>query len=45
MLIFGRIESDNQDAAVAVSVVLLVLALTILMLINLVQRWGTRHDH
>jgi len=26
-------------------VVLLVLALSILMLINLVQRWGTRHDH
>ena len=45
VLIFGRIESDNQNAAVAVSVVLLVLALTILMLINLVQRWGTRHDH
>ncbi|MFI5049499.1 MAG: sulfate ABC transporter permease subunit CysT [Gaiellales bacterium] len=45
VLIFGRIESDNQDAAVAVSVVLLVLALTILMLINFVQRWGTRHDH
>jgi len=45
VLIFGRIESDNQDAAVAVSVVLLVLALSILMLINLVQRWGTRHDH
>ncbi len=45
VLIFGRIESDNQEAAVAVSVVLLVLALAILMLINLVQRWGTRHDH
>jgi len=45
VLIFGRIESDNQNAAVAVSVVLLVLALTILMLINFIQRWGTRHDH
>ena len=34
VLIFGRIESDNQDAAAAVSVVLLVLALTVLVLIT-----------
>jgi sulfate transport system permease protein len=44
VLIFGRIESDNQDAAAAISVLMLALALAVLMLIGLAQRWGTKHD-
>jgi sulfate transport system permease protein len=44
VLIFGRIESDNQNAAAAISVLMLALALVVLLLIGLAQRWGTRHD-
>jgi sulfate transport system permease protein len=44
VLIFGRIESDNQDAAAAISMLMLALALVVLLLIGLAQRWGSRHD-
>ena len=44
VLIFGRIESDNQNAAAAISVLMLALALAVLLLIGLAQRWGMRHD-
>jgi sulfate transport system permease protein len=44
VLIYGRVESDNTDAAAAVAFVLLLLALAILLCISLIQRWGTRHD-
>ncbi len=40
--IFGQIESDNTTGAAAVSTVLLVVALIALMLLALVQRWGSR---
>jgi sulfate transport system permease protein len=40
--IFKQIESDNPTGAAAVSTVLLVVALVALMLLNLVQRWGSR---
>jgi len=44
VLIRGRIESDDQAGAAAISLVLLGLALLILLGISLLQRWGTRHD-
>ena len=44
VLIKGRIESDDQAGAAAISLVLLILALVILHGISLLQRWGTRHD-
>src|SRR5262245_29661962 len=42
--IVGRIESDNTAAAAAVSTALLVVALEVLVVLDLVQRWGRRHD-
>jgi sulfate transport system permease protein len=44
VLIRGRIESDDQAGAAAISLVLLAMALLILIGISLLQRWGTRHD-
>jgi sulfate/thiosulfate transport system permease protein len=40
----GRIESDNTAAAAAVSTALLVVAFAVLVGLDLVQRWGRRHD-
>ena len=42
--IVGRIESDNIAAASAVSTALLVVAFVVLVALDLVQRWGKRHD-
>jgi sulfate transport system permease protein len=42
--IFGRIESDNTTAAAAVSTALLVIAFVVLVVLDVVQRWGTRRD-
>ena len=42
--IFGRIESDNTTAAAAVSVFLLIISIGILLGINLISRWRSRHD-
>lgn len=42
--IFGRIESDNEVAAAAVSVFLLFVAVAILFAINLFGRWRSRHE-
>jgi sulfate transport system permease protein len=42
--IVGRIESDNTTAAAAVSTALLVVAFVVLVALDLVQRWGSRHD-
>jgi sulfate transport system permease protein len=42
--IFGRLESDDATGAAAVSVVLLVLSLVILLLIDTVRRWGSKHE-
>jgi sulfate transport system permease protein len=42
--IVGRIESDNTAAAAAVSTALLVVAFAVLVVLDLVQRWGRRHD-
>ena len=44
VLIRGRVESDDQAGAAAISLVLLGMALLILLGISLLQRWGTRHD-
>jgi sulfate/thiosulfate transport system permease protein len=40
--IFTQIQSDNTTGAAAVSTVLLVVALVALVLIDLLQRWGSR---
>jgi sulfate transport system permease protein len=40
VFIYGEIESYNPRGALAVSLVLLVSSLTILILLNLLQRWG-----
>ena len=42
--IFSQIESDNVTGAAAVSVVLLSLSLLMILSINAVQAWGTRHE-
>ena len=42
--IFGQIEGDDVTGAAAVSVVLLALSLVVLLLMNAVARWGTRHE-
>lgn len=42
--IFGQVESGETANAAAVSVVLLVISLAVLFGLNLVNRWGTRHD-
>jgi sulfate transport system permease protein len=41
---FKQIESDNTGGAAAVSVVLLALSLLLLVVLRLIERWGTRHD-
>jgi sulfate transport system permease protein len=40
--IFGQIESDNTTGAAAVATVLLVVALIVLVVLDLAQRWGAR---
>jgi sulfate transport system permease protein len=40
--IFSQVESDNPIGAAAVSTVLLVVALVVLVLLDLTQRWGVR---
>jgi sulfate/thiosulfate transport system permease protein len=42
--IYGRIQSDDTTSAAAVSTALLVVAFVVLILLDLVQRWGARHD-
>ena len=42
--IFGRIESDNEVAAAAVSVFLLLISVAILFTLNLFGRWRSRHE-
>jgi sulfate transport system permease protein len=39
-----QIESGNETGAAAVSIVLLIMALVCLLLITLIQRWGSRHE-
>ncbi len=39
-----QIETGNEVGASAVSIVLLAMALVCLLLITLIQRWGTRHE-
>jgi sulfate/thiosulfate transport system permease protein len=41
--IFGRIESDAPTSAAAVSVLLLVLSVAVLVALNLVSKWSSRH--
>jgi sulfate transport system permease protein len=44
ILIGQQIEQGNESGAAAISIVLLVMALICLLLITLIQRWGTRHE-
>jgi sulfate/thiosulfate transport system permease protein len=41
--IFGRIESDAPTSAAAVSVLLLFLSVALLLLLNLISKWSSRH--
>jgi sulfate transport system permease protein len=41
--IFGRIESDAPTSAAAVSVLLLVLSVAVLLALNLISKWSSRH--
>jgi sulfate transport system permease protein len=40
--IFGQIQSDNRTAAAAVSTALLLVALAVLLIFDLAQRWAAR---
>jgi sulfate transport system permease protein len=42
--IFSNIESDRPTAAAALSVVLLVFSFLTLLAIDLVRRWGSKHE-
>jgi sulfate/thiosulfate transport system permease protein len=44
VLIYGQIESDNVAGAAALSIALLVIALIVLLLMGVAQRWGMRHE-
>jgi sulfate transport system permease protein len=44
VFIYGAIQSDDVQAASAVSVVLLLLALVVLAIIAAFDRWGRRHE-
>jgi sulfate transport system permease protein len=44
VFIYGSIQSDDVQAASAVSVVLLLLAVVVLALIAALDRWGRRHE-
>jgi sulfate transport system permease protein len=39
-----QIETGNETGAAAVSIVLLAMALACLLVITLIQRWGSRHE-
>lgn len=41
--IFGQIEADNSTGAAAVATVLLVIALGVLVGLDVLQRWASRH--
>lgn len=44
ILIGQQIEQGNEVGAAAISIVLLVMALVCLLIITLIQRWGSRHE-
>jgi sulfate/thiosulfate transport system permease protein len=44
ILIGQQVEQGNETGAAALSVVLLAMALVVLLLITLIQRWGSRHE-
>jgi sulfate transport system permease protein len=44
ILIGQQIETGNESGAAALSIVLLAMALACLLVITLVQRWGSRHE-
>jgi sulfate transport system permease protein len=44
VFIFTQVESGNLEAAAAISVVLLLVALVVLILISLLSRWAARHE-
>lgn len=41
--IFGQVENDNTIGAAAVATALLLIALVVLVGLDLLQRWGSRH--
>jgi sulfate/thiosulfate transport system permease protein len=45
ILIVARLEEFAYGEATAIAVVLLIIAFTMLIAINLLERWSTRHEH
>jgi sulfate/thiosulfate transport system permease protein len=45
ILIVARLEEFAYGEATAIAVVLLVISFSMLLLINLLESWGRRHDH
>ena len=44
IMIGQQIETGNETGAAAISIVLLAMALVCLLIITLIQRWGSRHE-
>jgi sulfate transport system permease protein len=44
VFVFGRIETNQTQAAAAVSVLLLAVSFAVLLAIGATRRWATRHD-
>jgi sulfate transport system permease protein len=42
--IFGRIQSNDNAGAAALSLVLLAISFSVLLLVGALRRWATRHD-
>lgn len=43
--IYGEIESANIQSALGTAVVLLAVSLTVLLLLNVIQRWSTKYEY
>jgi sulfate/thiosulfate transport system permease protein len=44
VLIFQRLEQYDYAGATVIGAVLLIISLILLLLINIFQSWGKRHD-
>ena len=42
--VYGLLESDAPTSAAAVAVVLLAISLVVMLLIQAIDGWGTRHE-
>jgi sulfate transport system permease protein len=42
--IYGEIESNNIESALGTAVILLICSLTVIMVLNLIQRWSSKYE-